>query len=76
MRFVDGRHTRMAIIDSVRTLFERGKINVQQEGRPVMDRASVVQLVPQLVDKVLGFLGARTPGDLRASDLGREADYE
>jgi methyltransferase-like protein len=59
MRFVDGRHTRMAIIDSVRTLFERGKINVQQEGGPVMDRASVVQLVPQLVDQVLTFLAGR-----------------
>ena len=59
MCFVDGRHTRMAIIDSVRTLFERGKINVQQERRPVMDRASVVQLVPELVDQVLTFLAGR-----------------
>jgi methyltransferase-like protein len=59
MRFVDGRHSRMAIIDSARTLFERGKINVQQEGRPVMDRASVVHLVPQLVNQVLAFLAAR-----------------
>lgn len=58
VRLVDGRHSRTAIIQSVRTLAERGKLNLQQDGRPVADRAALAHLIPALVDQVLQFMAA------------------
>jgi methyltransferase-like protein/SAM-dependent methyltransferase len=55
IRLVDGRHSRTALIESVKALAERGKLNLQQEGRPVTDRAAMTRLIPALVDHVLAF---------------------
>jgi methyltransferase-like protein/SAM-dependent methyltransferase len=56
IRLVDGRHSRTALIESVKALAERGRLNLQQEGRPVTDRAAMARLIPALVDQVLGFM--------------------
>ena len=56
IRLVDGRRSRTALIESVKALAERGKLNLQQEGRPVTDRAAMTRLIPALVDQVLGFM--------------------
>ena len=56
IRLVDGRHSRTAIIESLKTLAERGKLNLQQDGRPVADRAQLARLIPALVDQVLQFM--------------------
>src|SRR4029077_19454644 len=52
IRYVDGRRSRTALIESVKALAERGKLNLQQEGRPVTDRAAMTRLIPALVDQV------------------------
>ena len=59
IRLVDGRRSRTALIESVKALAERGKLNLQQEGRPVADRAAMARLIPALVDQVLGFMASR-----------------
>ena len=59
IRLVDGRRSRTALIESVKALAERGKLNLQQEGRPVTDRAAMTRLIPALVDHVLGFMASR-----------------
>ena len=56
VRLVDGRHSRTAIIEAVKTLAERGKLNLQQDGRAVADRAALTRLIPALVDQVLQFM--------------------
>jgi methyltransferase-like protein/SAM-dependent methyltransferase len=56
IRLVDGRHSRTAIIEAVKTLAERGKLNLQQDGRAVADRAALTRLIPALVDQVLQFM--------------------
>ena len=56
VRLVDGRHSRTALIESVKALAERGKLNLQQEGKPVADRAAMARLIPALVDHLLGFM--------------------
>ncbi len=56
IRHVDGRHSRAAIIAEMRKLAERGKLNLQHEGRQVMDRGALARLLPDLVDEVLAFL--------------------
>jgi methyltransferase-like protein len=56
IRHVDGRHSRMAILEEMRKLAERGKLNLQHEGRQVMDRVALARLLPALVDEVLTFL--------------------
>ena len=61
IRLVDGRRSRTALIESVKALAERGKLNLQQEGRPVTDRAAMTRLIPALVDQVLGFMASSRP---------------
>ena len=56
IRYVDGRHSRTGIIEQMKRLAERGRLNLQQEGRPATDRAVMGQLIPTLVDRVLLFL--------------------
>ena len=56
IRLVDGRHSRTAIIESLKTLAERGKLNLQQDGRPVADRAQLTRVIPAMVDQVLQFM--------------------
>ena len=58
IRLVDGRRSRTALIESVKALAERGKLNLQQEGRPVTDLAAMTRLIPALVDHVLGFMAS------------------
>ncbi len=58
LRRVDGRHSRTALVEAMRDLAGRGKLQLQQHGRPVMDRMAAARLVPALVDEVLSFLAA------------------
>jgi methyltransferase-like protein len=58
IRHVDGRHSRAGIIESIKALAERGRLNLQQDGRPITDRAAIARTVPTLVDQVLGFMAA------------------
>jgi methyltransferase-like protein len=58
IRHADGRHSRTAIIANLKALAERGKLNLQQDGRPVADRARLARVIPTLVDQVLQFMAS------------------
>jgi methyltransferase-like protein len=58
IRHVDGRHSRTGLIETIKALAERGRLNLQQDGRPITDRATIARTVPTLVDQVLGFMAA------------------
>jgi methyltransferase-like protein len=58
IRHADGRNSRTAIIESLKALADRGKLNLQQDGRPVADRAQLARVIPTLVDQVLQFMAS------------------
>lgn len=58
IRLADGRHSRVAMIEALRRQAERGKLGLQPEGRPALDRAESARMVPALVDQLLSFMAA------------------
>lgn len=58
IRLADGRHSRVAMVEALRRQAERGRLGLQPEGRPALDRAESARMVPALVDQLLSFMAA------------------